>query len=312
LAPGLGIIVNPHASRNRPKPDRVEELKRIVGDQGTVREAASVNELFGVVRELRDGGVDVVGVCGGDGSLFRVFSAVSAIYDGRSLPAILPLPAGTMNTVARALGCISGSPERILGRFLEQRRTGAQRETILQPLLRVNEAYAGCTVGVGAIVSFLDLYYGQRRRGPIGAAALLSLLIASALLRRGSASRLFKPFPAVLRCNGQALPFSSFSLIYASTIEEIGLGFRPTNRARERSGWFHVLAGPVQAAELVRLLGRLFRGVPTRSSRLHDDIARELTAELEQPTRFMIDGDILEAVSHLKVESGPVLTVIRR
>ena len=58
---------------------------------------------------------------------------------------------------------------------------------------------------------------------------------------------------AELRCDGVRVPFATYTVIYASTIEDIGLGFRPTYRARERPGHFHVFAGPIGAARVPAL-----------------------------------------------------------
>jgi diacylglycerol kinase family enzyme len=117
---------------------------------------------------------------------------------------------------------------------------------------------------------------------------------------------------ATVRCDGERVPFDAYTVIYASTIEDIGLGFRPTYRAREQPGHVHVFAGPIGAWEFVRCLPAIRRGRPTGSPKVYDALARALSVEFRQPTFYMIDGDIIEPATHVTVEPGPVVRVIRR
>jgi hypothetical protein len=112
--------------------------------------------------------------------------------------------------------------------------------------------------------------------------------------------------------DGARAPFERFSVIYASTIEDIGLGFRPTYRARERLGRFHVFAGPIEARELTRRLVRIRRGLPTGSPQVYDATAARLAVRFRRPTAYMVDGEIMEAAESVVVGCGPVLRVIRR
>jgi hypothetical protein len=108
------------------------------------------------------------------------------------------------------------------------------------------------------------------------------------------------------------VPFDRFSVVYVSSIEEIGLGFRPTYRARERRDRFHVFAGPIEAVELVRCLPRIRRGVATRSRQVFDATAGRLLVEFATASSYMMDGDIMPPVERLVIEPGPVLRVIGR
>ena len=67
-----------------------------------------------VAAELAERRVDIVAVCGGDGSQFRALSALRKAWPGDDLPLFLPLRAGTMNYIARSIGCMRGGPEHVL------------------------------------------------------------------------------------------------------------------------------------------------------------------------------------------------------
>lgn len=309
---GIGVVVNPRAGRNRRAGDRADRLVSLVGVDGWVRETASLEHLADVAAECRARSVDVLGVCGGDGTLARTLSALVRVYGSDALPGIVPLRAGTMNTVARAMGCPAWQPERMLTEIVATYRSGRALDATEHQLAQVNGRDYGFMLGAGVPVAFLRLYYEQPRLGAGAAARTLARLIGS-VLRRGSLTReMFAAMQARLYCDGVPAPFGEYTVIYASTIEDIGLGFRPTYRAREQPGYVHVFAGPIGAGELVRRLPAIKRGRPTRSPNVHDGLARNVRVEFRQPTFYMVDGDIMGPTAQLSIAPGPIIRVIRR
>jgi diacylglycerol kinase family enzyme len=176
----------------------------------------------------------------------------------------------------------------------------------------VNGNDYGFMVGAGVPVEFLRLYYQQPQRGAAAAVRVLVMLIASLIRHERLAHDAFTPITAEVRCEGTPLPFTSYSVIYASTIEEIGLGFRPTPRAREQRGRFQIFAGAVSAGAFVRSLPAIYGGRPTGLRDISDALTSALDVEFRQPTFYMIDGDIMERTAHLTVAPGPLVRVVRR
>lgn len=310
--PGIGVVVNPRAGGNRGVNDRVVRLEHVLGGNGWVRETATVAALSEVAAECRQTAVDVLAVCGGDGTYGQTLSALVRAYDGRPLPTFLPLRAGTMNTVARSIGCPAWEPERMLAEVVAGYRSGQPLGDFEHQLLSVNGESFGFMVGAGVIVGFLRAYYDNPLRGPVGAAQVLARLVVSALTRGEAARRAFEWVDARMECDGARVPFDRFSVVYVSSIEEIGLGFKPTYRARERRDRFHVFAGPVDAVELVRCLPRIRRGEATGSRQVYDATAGRCVIEFGVPAPYMMDGDIMPAAPRLAIEPGPVLRVIGR
>ncbi len=308
---GIGVVVNPRAGRNRRRGDRARRLGSVLGAHGWVRETASLDQLADVAAECRARAVDVLGVCGGDGTLARTLSALVRAYDGETLPRIVPLRAGTMNTVARAMGCPAWRPERMLAEIAETYREGGRVDATEHQLLRVNGRDYGFMMGVGVPVELLRVYYDQPQPGAGAAVRVLAVLIGSVLRRDRLAAGLFARTAADVYADGQRLPCTAFSVIYASTIEEIGLGFRPTPRAREQRGRFQLFAGDIGAGEFVRCLAAIHRGRPTGSARVNDAVVNRLGVEFREPTFYMIDGDIMEPTAQLTVEPGPIVRVVR-
>jgi diacylglycerol kinase family enzyme len=309
----IGVVLNPQAGRNRQRRNRAARLGRLLGAQGWVRETPSLDALADVAAECRERDVTMVGVCGGDGTLARTITALVREYGTDStLPAILPLRAGTMNTVARAMGCSAWQPERMLAEIVDEQRRGAPLPLTEHQLICVNGRHYGFMVGAGVPVEFLRTYYDQPRRGARGAIRTLLQFSASALIGGPTIRRVFRPMPARLAVDGTRAPFDAYTVIYASTIEDIGLGFRPTYRAREQAGRFHVFAAEIGALAFIATLPAIWLARPTGSPQVHDTLASALRAELGEPTFYMIDGDIMEPTTQLDVRLGPVVRVIRR
>lgn len=309
---GIGVVVNPLAGRNRGRTDRADRLGTVLGSHGWVRETASLEHLADVAEECRARAVDVLGVCGGDGTLARTLSALVRAYGGQALPRIVPLRAGTMNTVARAIGCPAWHPERMLAEVVGTYREGGQLEAPKHQLLSVNGTDYGFMVGAGVPVEFLRLYYAQAQRGAAAALRVLALLCGALFRRDPVVDRVFARRAAAVAGDGIPLPFATYSVIYASTIEEIGLGFRPTPRARQQRDRFQIFAGEVGAAEFVRSLAAIRCGRATGLRSISDAVVSVLTVEFADPTAYMIDGDIMEATARLAIVPGPVVRVVRR
>jgi diacylglycerol kinase (ATP) len=307
----IGVVFNRQASGNRRAPGRLERLASLVGDGGCVRSPASIEELAHVIAELRAEGIDTLAACGGDGTFFRTLTAMVRAYEGGPYPLFLPLRGGGMNTIARGMGCPAWEPERMLASVLDV-GSGGSLDLTHRRLLCVNGASFGFMAGAGAIVNFVRAYLEGPRQGPLGALALLTRLAVSALVGGAAVREVLRWVDAETTCDGDKVPFGSYSLIYASTIEEAGLGFRPTYRATEKADHFHCLAGPVGAGELLLALGKIRRGQPTGLQRLYDHIGRRLEVEFRTREPYMIDGDLFEPVERLKIEIGPELRIIRR
>ncbi len=310
--PGIGVVVNPHAGRNRRLRDRAAQFAQTVGTAGLVRQTGSLEEMEEVARELLDRRIEILAICGGDGSFFRTLSAMVRVYDEEPLPHFLPLRAGSMNTIAHSVGCRHGSPERVVAHVVADYCAGRPFATTERQLIRVNGEHFGFMVGAGAIVSFLRVYYGGTSRGPWAAARSFTRTAVSAVFHTELGRGLLQHVEADIDCDAERVPHRRFNVIYASTITDIGLGFHATYLATRKRGFFHLLAGRLHAAELMVRLRRLRHGWPLDAPELYDNLAQHVRVEFPRPTHYMIDGDVLGAVTGLDVVAGPRLTIIQK
>lgn len=307
----IAVITNPNAGGNRRAGhQRHAALRAVVGPAAIVREPSTLDELAEVASELRAHEVDVLAVCGGDGSYFRTLTAVAAAYGDAPLPALLPLRGGSMNTIARAVGHRRGTPESALAAAVQRLAAGERLPRTTRQLIRVNDGYLGFLTGVGAVVRFLASYYARPGRGPLAAARVTAEAVVSAAVDRGMTRGMFAPFRARARCDGEELAFERYSVVFAASVAELGLGFRVAYLADRKPGHFHVLAGQPRPVELAPRLLHIKAGWPLRLDSLYDNLAREVAVELAEPEPFMIDGDLLEPVRRITFAAGPRIEIV--
>ncbi len=308
---GIGVIINPHASGNRRHQRREEKFRSIVGADGVVIATKDLEDLERALPLLHERGVEILAVCGGDGSFFHVLSRAIRLWGEQRMPLLLPLRGGTINNLARTLGSRRRRAESMLAHVVKDYRQGRTHEVVRRDLILVNREHYGYIIGAGLIVHFLRLYYSGRRPGPLRAFFLLIVLGLSHFFGTSLIKGVVREFEADVVCDGERVPFREYTLLLASSVAHIGLGVKPFYLSARKLGYFHVLAGPSTPGQLLLRLGRFFRGNPARLDTLYDNMGRSLTIEFAEPQAFTINGDILEPVSLLRLEGGPRVAFIR-
>jgi diacylglycerol kinase family enzyme len=307
---GIGVILNPRASGNRRRPRRVERFRTIVGADGEVVATRDLTDLDETLARFHDRGFDIIAVCGGDGSFYHAVSRVVRIWGSDALPLLLPLRGGTINNLARTIRSRRRRPESMLAHVVKDFRHGRTHEVTQRDLISVNGTDYGYIIGAGLIVNFLRLYYSGKKPGPIRAFRLLAELGLSNIFGTSLIRGVVKPFEADIDCDGERVPFRAFTMMLASTVAHIGLGVKPFYLSARKRGYFHVLAGPASATQLLGRLARFFRGFPANLDQLHDTMAREVTIEFSEPTAYTINGELLDPVWVLKLATGPRVSFI--
>ena len=302
--------MNPHARRNRTRPDRAAELRRIVGDDGEVVVTRSIDEIDEVARLFARAGIEVVGIAGGDGSVYRVLTAVRRAYGEGRLPALLPLRTGTINVIADSVGCSSGEPGPALARVVGKRRRGEPLDMTEAGTIEIDDDGLGFLFGIGLVVDFFRLYYETPDPRPASAVILLGRLVGSAVFGPALVRNAFPLLEARVESDGKVLPFPECSVVLGMAIEHLPLGFRPGYLANRTPGRFHLLAGSISPARISWSLPRFRCGLPVRDESLHDADSCDLRIEFGRPTHYMIDAEILGPVERLYVTSGPCVRFV--
>jgi diacylglycerol kinase family enzyme len=318
-AAGIDLIINVRAHANHRDPDRRRALAELIGKPDRVVTTQSLEDLHAACLQLASDPPAIVAICGGDGTLHQTLTALVHSYGQRPLPAIAILRGGTMNTVAESLG-IRGDPVAHLRALValmrrsvaSARAASARIETFEQGLVRVDDRF-GFMFGTGVIHDYLNVYYATGKPSRVTAARLLVRAGASTLVHGPLSKRLCSPFRARVVVDGITWPRDRFVAVCAATINQIGLGFRPFYRCRERVDGFAVLGIHTTCMGLMRELPRIHAGKPIRQDRAIDDVAREVTIAPIDPCElgYAIDGDLYTCDRPLTLTRGPTLTLVR-
>lgn len=305
----IGVVTNPRARENTANPARIERLKRILGNEGIVREARSFGEIAAIAQEFRRLGIDILVIDGGDGTLHHTLSAFIPIYSGADLPPVVPSKAGTMNTIATSLG-IKGPSEAILRRIVRATKGWASCEVVRANTLRVNDRY-GFIFGLGFPVSLLNAYYGGKGRGRWKAIRVLLEILSSAPLPREAERDFFRSFGADVRVDEEKLSIGRYTAILGSTVQGVGLGFKPTRRAGEEGGRFEFLCLDMGPGRMGLNALKVLFGMELRDERLLDCMATRCVITLEEPADMQIDGEIFTHQRVIRLRVGPAIRFVR-
>jgi diacylglycerol kinase family enzyme len=309
--PGIAVILNPYAGKNRRSVKRPDRLARILGKNGAVYAPSNLDQLDEQIARALDAQPDVLALCGGDGSYFRAFSVLRRRLGEDPWPPILPLPAGTINNLTHAIRSHSNSPERLLAQVVADHLRGIAHQTAECDLFTIGENAVGYIFGAGMIVNFLRAYYAKPDPGAGSAAWLILRLMTSAAMRGALQAKIFQPFEADVICDGERVPHRSYRLLIASSVRAIGLGFEPFYLAGRKPGQFHVLGGPARAARLIRRLYRLHEGFPPEDPEVYDNIGADVHVEFARPAYYTVNGDLLGPVMRIDLRRFRRISVIR-
>jgi diacylglycerol kinase family enzyme len=309
---GIGIVNNPRSRRNLLRPRIARRLREMIDGDGEVRDASTLDELAVAVDAYRRADIDVLGVNGGDGTAHVVLTAFAKAYGDAPLPKLLLLRGGAMNTVAHGHR-IRGGPEGILREVLIRRRHGFPLRTVERDLLRITADDApssyGFIFGTGAVVSFLEAYYGTGRPSPATAAYLVVRALLSAAIGGAFARSLVRRDRLRVASDGDEWPDGSYLALLAGSTPDIGFGFEAFARCGEQAGFFHAVGVTSSLGGVALAVPRLYRGAPYRRRMAQDEVARELVAEGEG-IRYTVDGDLYAARRSVRVDTGPGVEIV--
>ena len=312
--PGIGIITNPHSRRNRRHPERMRRLGYMLGQHDTYEMTNRVEDIETVAREFKESDIDILALNGGDGTNHVTLTTFIDVYDGQPLPKIALLRGGTMNTVSNSIG-IRGTPSRLLANLVEKYYTGRYFETTTRDIIKVTDEKGsryGFIFGNGIVANFLEIYYGTGNPSPAVAAMLLAKGMATLPVGGGEITdKLFRPFNAKIEMADEVWPERDYTAVLASTVDQIGLGFRPFIRCQERENTYHMLgvtAGPITVAQA---FPRLRLGLPVDPDDFPSAVTDRAVFHSSEPISYTVDGDMHIAESgEIALETGPRLEII--
>ena len=299
------MLINGRAGRIQRRPALVERIRsQLPATQ--VAMTHDVSEVAPALERLRSKGVETLVVVGGDGSATGTLTPLLEVWPRESLPDLLLAGGGTVNTVAKSLG-IHDSPDLVLRRLL----AGAKPERSERAPIRISvegekERYAMIFV-CGAPMRFLEFYYEHSAEGVTGATYSLLACMGSIAVNGKLARELFRPCAVVLHVDGERSTLEQATILAASAVRDVGLGFKPFLTAGETPDRFHWLASAIQARALARRIPSLRLGSRGMLSDFEHASARQVEIRLQQPLSYSLDADLFPARSAFRIEAGPIL-----
>lgn len=282
----LLIVVNRRAGTVQRQPQLPDTLRRIVGQRGDVVAPTDRDELLRSISRGRAQGVDTIAMCGGDGTNLAIATAIATVYRDTAWPRLVMLSGGTLNTVARNLGCAVPAPAMLANLLACE-----APEVLRQPMLQVNE-HTGFIFGSHMVARVLEVYYaGVKTVG--GAMVLTSRIVGSAAVGSAFSRDLFRAEAARVSVDGQPPTAQPFTCLMASTVPSPALGIRAMPRAGEGGG-FHLIGTQQSPSRIFREAGRVFAGLPLQAMST-DVVAHEATVTFDNESRFTVDGDLFAA-----------------
>lgn len=312
-------LVHPRSLATRPR--LVARLRAALGP-GAVRAPAGHEALARAAREALEASPEVLLVGGGDGTFVRTLAALDQAAGGRPLPALLPLPWGTGNGLARSLGLGRASP-RALDAALATARAGARRAWPLLSVLglrapfagfgvdaaiiadhaRVRAALPGWLPAAGALAylaSVPALSLPGFVRGPRPQVTARALAPAVELDRHGAAGRAF--------ATGDVLWQGALTLAACSTVRCFGFGLAMFPHADGRGDRFVVRIGDAGLGEIVTRAADAFAG-RYFSPRVHDLAATAVALEVDRPQPFEVAGEAMGLHRAVEIRLAPPIVL---
>jgi diacylglycerol kinase (ATP) len=305
VPPGCELLINPRARQLRQDKGLLARLVAEADGVAQVHVLEDLAHLQHVAAELSQRRPGRVLLCGGDGTYCECLSALHRAANGW-LPAISLIPAGTVCTTARNLhgsrslwGALRGGlgPSQVLHRH----------PTLLVRAAGEPERLA-FTFGTGLVASFFTLYQERGASGLMTAAALVAQVFAQSWTQGPIAREVLTPLKCRLVVEGKAQSAQAYSLLLASTLEDLGLHMRVCHRAGEDPTRPHLVAVAQLSRPLAAQLWRVLRGVPLRNTD-YDGLATSFEVRFEGGGPYVIDGD-LHRSERLEVSAGPLISVL--
>ena len=229
----IGLLNNLRAGRNKRRAARIAQ--EIDGARDVLHIATpSADAVPEALDEMERGGVELLIVNGGDGTLERTLTALFAAGRPAWLPAIAPIRGGRTNMTAADLGA-EGDSVRGLREVIAAAREGRLEDRIAKrAVLRVTpqrgrDVRCGMFVGVGMLGRAVTWTTRTLPRGraqeTFGVALVTAKLIAEVVSGRDSA--LLRPEKIQLAFDASPLPDEERLIALFTTLDRLIFGIRP-------------------------------------------------------------------------------------
>ncbi|HTO53085.1 MAG TPA: diacylglycerol kinase family protein [Myxococcota bacterium] len=304
-----GVVVNARARRARKDRSLGERLARFVPDD-YVSFTESLDDVSSALARFRELGTEHLLLVGGDGTVGGTLTPLLRAWGGAPLPTVTLTPGGTVNTIARSLEARHGA-EQTLERMLDG---AAPALDVTRPLVWVEPEDAPPRAGLifvnGVAARWLEQYYEGDELGPRAAAQLVGRIARSALTGTRLARELFESRRVAIVVDGEHLDVERFTIMGASSVRDIGLGFRPFRSAGSYEDRIHFLYTDAGPARVCLELPAQRLGISGPGTCLRHFSPRTIELRFAAPEPWSVDADLYPPALALRVSAGPRLRFV--
>ncbi len=306
----LGIIVNPFSGRFRNRRLSIADIDRVVGDDAIILTSSSDEFAVDLVKSLVESGCSLIGVAGGDGTLFSILNAyINNFGEDTEMPVIFPLKSGTINIVADAIG-YSGDTIDILKCVINRIHSTEGLALLSKRVLKVKISYREtplyCFVLSGGIIyRFIYSYYA--RSNPTKIKAFYSTIkdILSFFSSSKDAKEFWRSEQIEISVDGSEFKRDNFLVLILSAISKMPLWFNPFSSVGEEESGIRLLYNTMSAKKAIFSLLRHIRGEIPPSEEHICRLCQQV--DLKLSGGIVIDGEIFNIYGDttINVTVGP-------
>ena len=296
----LGVLVNARAGVAKRDPGFVERVEALL-PPGHVRATWSAEEIGPALESFQKLDLDVLALVGGDGTVGGTLTRLLECWPQQTRPAVALLAGGTVSTIPKALGG-GGDLEAHLRRLARGGARAESRRPLVCARAEDGEKRCGMIFAMGAAVRWLELYYGDSAMGVRGAASVVGRVLASMAVGGELATRVFQAVEVEIEVDEESVDLERVTVLGASSVRDVGLGFRPFHSAGRSPEKFHFLASDARAARLAMELPALRMGLEPRRSCMKHYSARRVDLRFAEPQPWSLDADLYPAAARLTLE----------
>ncbi len=296
----VGVLINPESGTNQ---QSLQALLHVLDQyKPTIhRYVVGPASVAGALAAMAAQRVDVLAVCGGDGTVQAVLTALLHNGPFAALPSLALIAGGTSNMTAADVG-VGGKPARALRRLLAwSEGRGPTSRVVRRAILRVDGGADGAPqfgmfFSAAGIVEVTRARWATRRRArskPMRGALGTVVTVGQYLLGLALGRRVVEPTPIAVRLDGRSYSANNYLALFITTLERLSPGIRPY--WGEGRGPLRYTAVAYQPRNLLLAAPSLVRGRPNRyltpesgytSGNIHE-------AVLQLQTECALDGEML-------------------
>jgi diacylglycerol kinase family enzyme len=311
MSVNIGIITNPHSKLNKRNPQIINRLRSLTGSHCDLHITESLAHLDHVAQALYRKKLEVLAICGGDGTISRTITALIKSFGSKHpLPKLAVLKGGTINLVASQLqqkSSFRGNVNRLIQLSKKQNPCLAKSIKTIEIDGNFGFLYAD-----GSHVSLLEEFY-RNKTGLAGASWIAVKLVGSFLSQGQYIDRLITPKTVQIASPNepQVIQLESLGNLIG-TISKLPLGFPLMPFARENPDHFQFTAITSPREKLLwQLPSIMLKHKKGSSVGKHTLTTNEMSISADSPFSYTIDGEIYKSNGYLEIKTGPSLDFVR-